>query len=772
MSSSPGSTPAPTPGLRRALTGTPLGACLAMALGTLATTAGAAEAQSGPSGDAPRPTPPGTSTVTLDTLSVVASPDTGTLNTNTAKTGSSRLPDTVRDVPQTINVVPQELLEQQHALTLQQALRNVPGITLSSGEGRGGQLGDQFRIRGLSAAGDIYSDGLKDFGVYSHDVFDTEAVDVVKGPSGENFGVGNSGGVINQVAKHAGLDNFGRIDQVIGSGMTYRTTADVNQVLGDGVALRVNGVYNRQDVADRDNIAANRKGLAVDLGVGLTSDTTWHLNYSYLEGRSKPDQGVSMVQGADGIFRPATEYGLSRSTSYTRNLDHDDTEDHVVTSLLTHQLTDAVSLYNDTRLSRYQRAFATTTPAAVSLSALNTPGALLSYGAGGGVAYTQEGWGVQDVGGAKIDTTVAGLRNRINAGFDFNYINDQRVIGTWYNRTANQTIVNPQHAYAGNAYVVYPSNAQTRSNVTNGALFLSDRVWFTDKVSVQGGLRADYFRTGYGTTYAAAPGGVQVNKVLSPSASLIYEPTSQSSLYFTYSHSAKPQGSDVAQAVNTGGGATSQTVNGNAFNPEQTDLYEVGGKADFLDGKLGVTGALFRLEKSNSYHIDDSTGTVTDGFSEAGLGERIQGFELGLNGKITDAWSVNASYAYMTGEVTASKSSPTAIGKTAPDVPENSFNIWTSYRVAEHLTSLLPGKVLVGGGVQYATDYWADSANTARIPDTLSLDAMVSYEDDRLSLGFNAYNLSNHLNYDSSFSTSRAVPSSGRTFLGSVGVKF
>ena len=140
-------------------------------------------------------------------------------NTNSEILHISRMPDSVRDTPQTITVVPQELIKQQRAFTLDQALANVPGITLSTGEGAGGLNGDQFRIRGLQARQDIYTDGLRDFGTYTRDTFNTDSVEVIKGPSGEYFGAGNVGGVINQSQKHAHAGDSYRDDQPFGRGL-------------------------------------------------------------------------------------------------------------------------------------------------------------------------------------------------------------------------------------------------------------------------------------------------------------------------------------------------------------------------------------------------------------------------------------------------------------------------------------------------------------------------------------------------------------------------
>lgn len=757
------------PSLRPILAGAGAAATAGLAI-TISSLPATAQAQSAASGNGQTPSASANDPIVLDPVSVSAgrteAQDSG--NVNAARTGMSRLPETVKETPRVINVVPEEIIQQQRATSLEQVLKNVPGITISTGEGQGGQNGDQFRIRGLSARGDIYTDGLKDFGVYTHDVFNTESVQVLKGPSGDGFGVGNSGGLINQSTKQAKLENANRIEQSIGSGPTYRTTADINHKIDDTIALRVNALYYNQEGSDRDEVEAERKGIAADLGMGIGRPTTWHLNYSYLNGDKTPDMGQPMVRGNDGIYRPAAEFGLDSSTSYVRNLDRDETENHILTSTLAHEVNKTLSVYNDTRWSYYERDFAATNPAALtSIAALN---GALSYGAGGGMAYKQDGWGVQNITGAKAEGTLLGLKHKANGGLDLNYQEDTRQTGTWVNRTNNQSVSNPTHTYSSNAFLTYPASGVRSASVQNTGIFASDRVWLHDQVSVQGGLRWDYFRTSFRSATASVANGKDIEHTWSPSGSLIYEPTKDSSVYATYSRSNKPVGSDIGAAVTIGSNETPNSARD--FDPEQTDLYEVGGKADFLNGRLGVSGAVFLIEKSNTYTVDTSTGAIADGFSEAGLGTRIKGVETGFSGKVTPAWSVYTSYAFLTGEVTESKTSPATIGKDAPSVPKHNASLWTTYSLTEELGDAIPGKLMVGGGAQYASEYWTDSANTGRVPEAYALDSMVSYEYGNLSLALNGYNLTDHRNYTSAFNTARAVPAAGRTFMLTAGLQF
>ncbi|WP_137923474.1 TonB-dependent siderophore receptor [Cupriavidus sp. 2SB] len=696
----------------------------------------------------------------------------GIENTNDASLGISRLPETVKETPKTINVVPREVIEQQHATSLEQILKNVPGITISTGEGNGGQNGDQFRIRGLSAKGDIYVDGLRDFGAYKRDAFNTESVEVIKGPSGESFGVGNVGGLINQTTKKANLNTSTSIDQGIGSDATYRTTLDSNFKLNDTSALRINGMFQNGRVADRNNVDDDRRGVAIDFGTGLGTSTEWHLNYSYLHRSGAPDFGVPLAAGADGVLRPLTQYGMpgiSSSTSYVRNTDRDTTDAHIVSSNFSTRLDNGITISNDTRFSFYERDFSSTNPASLTYANLQTllsgRNVALPYGAGGGTTYLQRGWGVQNVLSAKGEFMTGSIRHKAMVGLDTIYQRDHRDQGSWTGRNNNQTVVNSVFYNSPNATVAY--NNTRDANATNVGVFMSDRVYFNDQVSLLGSLRWDYFRSEYATS-ASTLGGSADSKKLSPAISAIWEPTKDYMFYTSFSRTYRPVGTDIAVAV--GGVGSEVPQNGFSNEPERADTIEVGAKLDFLDKRLGLTGALFQTKKSNAYTVDPATGDITNGFSDSGEGRRIRGVELGLSGRIVGGWTASVAYAYLNGEVT-SASTATTVGNTAPGVSKHNITLWTAYDIP-HTLLPVPGQLTIGGGLQYATGYWADSANTAKMPDNFSLDAMIAYRQGKYRISLNGYNLTNHLNYQSSFGAVRAVPTSRRTVLLNVGMTF
>ncbi|MDB5559917.1 MAG: TonB-dependent receptor, partial [Enterovirga sp.] len=202
--------------------------------------------------------------------------------------------------------------------------------------------------------------------------------------------------------------------------------------------------------------------------------------------------------------------------------------------------------------------------------------------------------------------------------------------------------------------------------------------------------------------------------------------------------------------------------------PERSELYEVGAKINLLDGKLGLTGSVFRVNKEGSFDVDPVTGIATAGPLDAGESRRVNGFEVGASGDITEQWNVQLAYARLDGRVTRTGTGAN-VGNVAPFVSDDNFSVFTTYNIAPHLA--IPGKLLLGGGVFYQSEYFADSGNLTRVPASLSVDSLISYEINNIRIALNGYNLTDELNYSAAFN-GRATPASGRTVVGSFGVRF
>ncbi|HSI40801.1 MAG TPA: TonB-dependent receptor [Xanthobacteraceae bacterium] len=730
-----------------------------------------------------------------------------------ASTGLSRLPGTIQDTPQTITVISQETMQQQGVTTLEQALRNVPGVTVAIGEGNGGLNGDQFRIRGFQAKGDIYIDGLRDFGVYVRDSFAYESVEVIKGPASESFGMGTTGGAINNTLKSAHLGDAYDFEGQFGNGPLYRGVIDLNKQITDTIAVRIVGMVNEQDVVDRDHVESNRAGLLGSVAFGLGTDQTLTLNYLYQHGDRTPDYGVPMVSSGPlynpvavgpgnppptrtGVnTRPVTQYGVPRDTFYGKETDKDITNVNMFTARYSKDVNDWLTVTNDTRFANYSREFATTIPECGSDNGTTAPNwadtcsgrffagddPLVAFG-GGNPGFDQSSWGMQNITTAIAKFTTGTWRHEVVGGVDLFYQDDRRTaISVLGNKQGTKeagtgsTIENPIYENVTDYSLYLNELAKKKASSSDVGIFISDRVWLTEQWSVLGGVRWDSFSSSYRATDTATGswnGGTSVNTdsdtdALSPKASVIWEPTPLQTYYVSWARSFSPQGAFVTNDA--------APINANQVDlePEENELWEAGLKLGLLGGRLGFSAAVFQIEKSNQAYSDPAGNDFV-------LGEdvRVRGVEFGLTGNITDAWVVQLAYAYLDGTITSSAAGTGNnaipanyyVGNEAPYVSPNTASVWTTYELTKHLVDL-PGTVLVGGGITYADGYYTNVNNIAYIPDSFTLDALLSYEYKNFRVALNGYNLSDELNYSAGFGN-RAVPASGRTFTVTVGATF
>ena len=706
---------------------------------------------------------PAEAPVRLPTVTVESTEPPNTLERSM---GLGRLPGRVQDIPQTINVVPREILEQQNVTTVDQALRNVPGITASIGEGNGGVNGDQFRIRGFSSQNDLYVDGLRDFGTYTRDPFNLETVSVVKGPSASTFGQNTVGGAVNLTTRTPFLGSLTAGSISAGMGPLFRGTIDVNRQINDTTAVRLNlmGHFNR--VEGRDEVESGRFGVAPSIAFGLGTDTTLTVDYLHLEDRRVPDYGVPIVTAPGAtVGRPVTEYGVRRSNWYGWDLDRDNVVVDRVTARLQHKATDWLTLYNDTRFGFATRDFAAS-PTSCGGSPLFCADALFDsnpatvprvQASGAGSPFHQETWGVQNVTTAVARFTTGPFRHETTVGLDAWVQNDERT-GFSYDPSARPVVslLDPDHSAAGFGIVPSTSsNAVRKTEQRYLGAFLIEQMWLTPQLSVIGGLRLSNYDIEY-TTYGggAAPSVLSSSPTfVDPRASLVFQPTPSQTYYFSYATSTSPPGSFITTQPG------SFNAGNSALDPEKNTIYEIGAKVSLLDGnRLGLYGSLFRVEKGNAFVADPLTGDVT----QSGDEQRVQGVELGVTGLITPNWLINANYTYLDSETTRS-STPANIGRRVQFVPRHAASLWTTYEMFRDT----PYNVTVGGGFTYRSQAFLNAGNTAEVPSSFSLDAMLAHsfgDRNQWRVAVNAYNLTDELNYDALFGN-RVVPSPGRTVI-------
>ena len=279
-------------------------------------------------------------------------------------TSQSKYGGEIMDTPQSITVVTEELMDEQHVTRMRDALRNVPGISLGSGEG--GNQGDTVFLRGFSTRGDMYLDGVRDFGSYNRDTFALQSVEVLKGASSTIFGRGSTGGVINNVSKEPLSQNLNEIDLSGGTNPSGRGTGDFNYVFNETTALRMNVMAEYSETADRDYVNNQRWGLFPSITFGMNTDLEVNFNYLHQSEDNLPDLGIPFYFGAPAPVRRQTFYGYA-------DFDYEKTQVDIVTNRVKWNLDSAVTLTNTLRWGREDRNQSPTAPRLPNTVRINTP---------------------------------------------------------------------------------------------------------------------------------------------------------------------------------------------------------------------------------------------------------------------------------------------------------------------------------------------------------------------------------------------------------------
>jgi catecholate siderophore receptor len=621
----------------------------------------------------------------------------------------------LRDTPQTLVVIPESVLQDQGATTLRDALRNTPGITLTAGEG-GTAPGDNILIRGFSARNDVYIDGARDPGVVSRDTFNVEAVEVAKGPSSVTAGRGSTGGSVNLVTKRASLDNAGEIRLSAGNAAQRRGTLDVNRRLSSTVGVRLNAMLQDSGVPGRDDVENKGWGFAPSIGLGIGRPTTVTVGYQRLHQNNVPDYGLPGNLPKLAAAAGTTIDDVDFSNFYgLLSRDHEKVTSDVVTATVEHRFAPGRSIRNLTRYGRnYLDRVVTPPRAATPANAAGDPGYDASVAQ---IRRTDTKYQYRDDRTVTNQTDVASI-------FDTGSIGHNAVAGLELARdrqpshAATDLFTNgrppvtdlfhpdPTQPYTS---AIAPTGATSEARSTSIAAYVFDTVKISDRLQADLGLRWDRIDVKYDTvsTSNIAASFGRVDRAVSGRAGLVYKPTPRGSVYGVFSTSFNPS-YDGAFGLTLGATGTNDA----ALAPERSRNFEVGTKWD-VTPRLFATLAAFRTEKTNAKTTDATTGaTVLAG------NQQVSGIELGLTGNLTPDWSVFTGLSLMHGTVEESEVAA-EVDRRLSYVPEQSFNVWSSYR--------LPMNTTVGGGAQFTAGYYFNNTNALSSANAAAIQRLTRY---------------------------------------------
>lgn len=719
-------------------------------------------------GRASSPQLAGATAATLIAISMPVAAQTSTANTlrevKIEATADSYKPETssspkftqpLVDTPQTITVIKKEVLQDQGATTLTEALRNTPGITFQMGENGNTSTGDAVFMRGFDTSGSIFVDGIRDVGTVSRDMFNIEQVEVVKGPAGADIGRGSPTGYINLVSKVPAAENFFAGSASLGSASQKRATVDLNRALNEtgSVAFRLNAMAQDGGVPGRDLVENNRWGIAPSLAIGLGTSTRIYLSYLHMDQKNRPDGGIPVV-GLEGYYlADLARIGGNGPQVDTNNYygflsDHDDVKADMFTARIEHDIAPGVTIRNISRWGRTKQDLVLT---GVFSNGLLVPN-----------VFNPLGWSVRTTPQGKLqdneifanqtnitaDLTLGGLKHTISAGVEFgreeqdntamaaqiNALNGVRS-GTSFLAYNNLYAPNVNRAFVP----VLPTGASTAGKTTTAALYAFDTIQLNEQWLINGGLRYEHYKSDFSSLDVPAANGTQLatrlgksDNLLTGKVGVVFKPAPNGSIYAAYATSAKPPGSDFALS------GTATNINNPNLDPQKAKTAEIGTKWDLLDKRLAVTGALFRTTNENEQVQVDTFGN-TEQYGKT----RVQGVELSAIGQITPAWQVIAGIASIDTEILeGSRTSTTQNGAQIRFSPKLTATLWTTYK--------FPMGLIVGGGARYVDTQARATSNAALTPTTFFptipsytvFDAMIGYElNKNVAIQLNLYNL-------------------------------
>jgi catecholate siderophore receptor len=667
-------------------------------------------------------------------------------------------PAPLRDIPQTINVVNQAVIEAQGASSLTDVLRYVPGITVSAGEG--GQIGNNINLRGFSARTDLFLDGMRDRGQVARDVFFLDSVEVLKGPASMLFGRGSTGGIVNQVSKRPALAPLSEVSASVGTDDYRRTTLDLNRPLSDSSAFRLSALAHDAE-STRDIVETKRLGIAPSLRFGIGTPTEITLSALLQQNREIPDYGFPLVtENGPGTVAKPIRAPADRFYGYTD--DHFDQDIGVVGARMQHRISPALTLRNQTQLSGYKIDASPTPLGSVSrlgggTPTLGTPLELLT-------ALRQDrDREIQDTSLYNQTDLVSKIRtgaieHTLTAGLEVGIDEFHEDRFTWTPTNVPVNLGSPAtNARPGTRF----QSRRTDTDADSFAVYANDQLDLGKRWKLIGGLRWDRFKAETAEVNFNAAGAAtsqrnesKTDKMLSTRAGVIYQPSATRSYYISYGTSFNPSAEAVSQSASTAD-----------LDPEKNRAYEAGAKWDLLDGDLQLNAAVFRVEKTNARSPDPLTGLQI----LAGK-QRVDGVELGLVGRITPAWQVLAGYTLLHGKTlespeigTGSNAGIPAEGKTLLNTPRHSASLWTTYRFAPSWEA--------GAGAVYVSDRYLNDFETAQVDAYTRFDATLAYRQAKYDLRLSLLNLSDELYFETA-SSGRAVPAEGRKALVTLTYRF
>jgi len=636
--------------------------------------------------------------------------------------GGTRTNTALLNVPQAATVVTDKLVADQALTSLGDAFRYMPGIGTAQGEGNR----DTPVMRGISSTGDFYVDGIRDDVQYYRDMYNLDRVEALKGPNALAFGRGGSGGVINRILRVAdGMDHHSGSAQ-FGSNMRRRGTFDYGTGIGDSAGFRVNAVYENSN-SFRDDSRLKRYGVNPTFNIDFGASTSLLLSHERFHDERTTDRGIPSFQGRPVATAPTTFFGNPDASETWVDVDAFD-------ATVQHAFTENLTLRNHLRWAGYDKFYQNVFPGAV-----DTTGTFVTLAAYNSRTQRTNLFNQTDL---VWETSGGGMRHTVLLGGEIGRQSNDNFRMTGY--FAPGTNVVPVASPNVDVAVEFRQSATDADNHTTArvaAVYLQDQIEFSPRWQAIIGLRYDNFRIDLRNN---RNGQVlhSSDSMLSPRAGLIFKPSDSVSIYASYSQAFQPRSGDQLASL---------TASNASLEPESFSNREIGAKWD-IRRDLQASIAMYRLVRGNVAIVDPNDATrmlLVDG-------QYTRGVELGLAGRITDAWQVMGGVAWQTGEITTTQSTTIIKGNRLAQLPHLTASLWNRYDFTPRFGA---GLGLVHRGALYA-----NIDNRVTLPAFTRVDAALYWTlTPEMEIQLNVENLGNVRYYASAHSNNNISPGAPRS---------
>ena len=666
-------------------------------------------------------------------------------NASTATRTDTRL----LDVPQSIQVIPEAILDDQQVTSLDEALRNVSGVAAYSSEG----AGFRFSLRGFQGAR-ILRDGfsLSDSGTLSNsgiltfpELANVEQIEVLKGPASILYGEIQPGGVINLVTKQPTLDPFYEATLQVGNRGFIRPQLDFSDRLtADGsVRYRLNALVQREDSFRDFDQAIERDFIAPVVTWDISDRTTLALDFEYFRDERPIDSGL--LAFGDGVV------DVPRDRIVGEPDDVAERDFYSIGYRLEHEFSDNWRLRNAFRYSHQDY----NSTAFVPVFFDEASGNVTRFDST--TRWDQEYFGLQTDIVGRFET--GSIAHTVLFGVDLSW--NRSDIESRVNIAAPSilNIFDPVYGTSPRqSFAELPNPARVQVvNTSRLGVFLQDQIDLAENLKFLAGIRYDTVSQDVDNDVSGFdPTGREVDQTVdafTPRLGLVYQPIPELALYANYSQSFTP--------------SSATDIAGDLLEPEEGEGFEIGLKTELFDQRLIATLAYFDITKQNVATLDPDAPAFVNAAIATGE-ERSQGIELDVIAEILPGWNLIANYAYTDARVTEDNSIPTGNGLTG--IPEHSASLWTTYTLQQGNWAGLG----FGLGFNYVGDRPGDLDNSFELDDYLITNAAIFYERDRLQLALNFKNIFD-VNYVDGIPISRVrgiEPGEPFTIIGSLSFQF